>query len=162
MTSETSCEQMRDEFLLRVATLFGKAREWTERFDPEARIEEETISIKEEPVAPYQTQVLVINRPNHKTVRLIPKGRWIIGAEGRVDMESDLGTETLIYTSEGAPGIRIDELTENGRILQRPEPRSPSQQEVAEGWFFMQNRQIGLLPTMDASLFRRLLEVLGR
>ena len=162
MSNATSCEQMRDEYLARVTSLFGHLRKWIKVIDPEAELGEESIAIKEEPVASYEAQVLVIHRPSRKTVRLIPRGCWIIGAEGRVDMESDLGTETLIYTSESGVGIRIDELTENGGRLERAKPHSAAQQEVAEGWYFMQNRQIGLIPTLDANLFHRLLEVLGR
>ncbi len=161
MTIKTSREQMRDEYLSRVAALYKQARNWVKGFDPKTQITEETITIKEEPVDPYQAKVLVISRPAYKTIRLIPRGRWIIGAEGRVDMKSDLGTETLIYVSEGGPALRIDELTENGKVLQKGKPR-PLAKDIAEGWVFVQNRQIGMLPLLDADLFRRLLEVLGR
>jgi hypothetical protein len=161
MTNKTDRKQMRDEYLSRVARLYKQAKKWIEDFDPKAQIAEENITIKEEPVDPYQAKVLVINRLNYKTIRLIPRGRWIIGAEGRVDMKSDLGTETFIYASEGGPAIRIDELTENGKVLNEGKSR-PLAKDVAEGWIFVQNRQIGMLPSLDADLFRRLLEVLGR
>jgi len=152
---------MRDEYLSRVAALYKQAKTWIEGFDPKAQIAEESITIKEEPVDPYKAKVLVINRPNYKTIRLIPRGRWIIGAEGRIDMKSDLGTETLVYISEGGPAIRIDVLTENGKVLEKGKSR-PLTKDVAEGWVFVQNRQIGMLPSLDANLFHRLLEVLGR
>ena len=161
MPNEKSSEQRRDEYLSRVAALFNHAREWTRGFDPEATFTEESVTIKEEPVAAYQANVLVISRPGYKTVRLIPRGCWIIGAEGRVDMKSDLGTETLVYDSEGGPTIRIDLLTENGKVLPEGNPR-PLANDVAEGWTFIQNRQLGMRPSFDADLFRRLLEVLGR
>ena len=161
MSNKTSREQMRDEYLSRVASLYKQAKNWIEGFDPKAQITEESITIKEEPVNPYQAKVLVINRPTYKTIRLIPRGRWIIGAEGRVDMKSDLGTETLVYVSKVAQPIRIDDLTENGKILKEGKSR-PLAKDVAEGWVFIQNRQIGMLPLLDAALLRRLLEVLGR
>jgi len=161
MNNKTSREQMRDEYLSRVAALYKQVINWIEGFDPKVQIAEESITIKEEPVDPYHAKVLVINRPNYKTIRLIPRGRWIIGAEGRVDVKSDLGTETLVYVSEGGPAIRIDDLTENGKILEEGRPCAPAK-DVAEGWVFVQNRQIGMLPSLDASLFHRLLEVLGR
>lgn len=161
MSTKTSREQLRDEYLSRVAALYKQAKRWIKEFDPKTQVIEESITIKEEPVEPYQAKVLVINRPAYKAVRLIPRGRWIIGAEGRVDMKSDLGTETLVYVSKGEPAIRIDVLTENGKILEEGKPR-PRAKDVAEGWVFVQNRQIGMLPSLDADLFRRLLEVLGR
>ena len=152
--------QMRDEYLRRVDNLYGQAREWVAGFDPKAEITEETITVNEEPVEPYPATVLVISRPGYKTIRMIPRGRWILGAEGRIDMKSDLGTETLLSVSEDGPTFRIDELTESGKVLQKG-PR-PMAREVAEGWVFVQNRQIGMLPSLDADLFHRLLEVLGR
>ena len=158
MVNGTSREQMRDEYLRRLAALYGWARAWV---CDKAQVAEESITIKEEPVDPYPAKVLVINRPNFKTVRMIPRGRWIIGAEGRVDMKSDLGTETLLYVSEGGPQIRIDELTENGKVLEKGKSLSLAK-DVAEGWVFVQNRQLGMLPSLDADLFHRLLEVLGR
>lgn len=161
MTAETSCEQTRDEYLSRVAALFKRAREWTSEFDAEAKITEESITIKEEPGAPYEAKVLVINRPNYKTVRLIPRGRWIIGAEGRVDMKSDLGTETLVYSSVGGPVIQIELLTESGKPFLE-EISHPFGNNVAEGWVFLQNRQLGMRPSLNAFLFRQLLKVLGQ
>lgn len=161
MSNAMTREQMRDKYLARVEILYDQVRKWINGFDPKAEIAEENISLHEEPVEPYQAKVLVVKRPAYKTVRMIPRGRWIIGAEGRVDMKSDLGTETLVYVSEGGPAIKIDVLTENGKVLEEGKPRRIAK-NVAEGWVFVQNRQIGMLPSLDADLFHRLLEVLGR
>ena len=161
MPNGKSSEQMRDEYLSRVTEFFNQAREWTSNFDAEATITEEDITIKEEPVGEYPAKVLAIIRPDRKTVRLLPRGCWIIGAEGRVDMKSDLGTETLVYTLERGPAIRLDLQTENGKILESGKP-CPLAKDIAEGWALIQNRQLGMLPALDASLFCRLLEVLGQ
>jgi len=161
MANEISPEQTRDEYLSRVEMLYNHAKEWTRQFDPEAKFTEESISIKEEPVDAYLANVLVISRLDRKPVRLIPRGCWIIGAKGRVDMKSDLGTETLVYALDGGPSIRFDLRTENGNILEEGKPRSFFK-DVKEGWAFLQNRQLGMLPLLDADLFCRLLEVLGR
>ena len=161
MSSATACEQMRDEYLLRVEGLYAQAREWIRDLDSNAQIEEESVTLREEPVDPYLAKSLVVKRPEYKTVRLIPRGRWIIGAEGRVDMKSDLGTETFVYVSEGGSAVKIDVLTENGKVLEQGKLRSVAK-DVGEGWVFVQNRQIGILPALDGDLFHRLLEVLGR
>ena len=160
MADERTHEQMRDEYLSRVASLFNQAKEWTAQFDPEATFpQEEIITIKEEPVDAYKANVLVISRPDRKPVRLIPRGCWIIGAQGRVDMKSDLGTETLVYVLDGGPTIQWQ--TENGKVLEEGKPR-PFSKDVKEGWALIQNRQLGMFPSLDAYLFGRLLEVLGR
>jgi len=154
-------KQMLDEYLARVSTLFAQARQWTSEIDPNATFEEQDVSLTEEPVGPYSANELIIKCQDLKPIRLIPRGRWIIGAEGRVDMKSNLGTKTLVYTSEGGPHVKIDTLTENGRILERGKPR-PVAKDITEGWVLVQNRQLGMLPSLDADLFCRLLEVLGR
>jgi len=161
MNQTMTLEEMRDEYLARVESLYAQVRAWIRAFDPRATLEEEDTLLREEPVAPYKAKILVIERPGYKPVRLIPRGRWIIGAEGRIDMKSDLGIETLVHVSDGDPHVRMDLLTENGKLLEEEEP-VPAAGDVAEGWVFVQNRQIGMLPRLDAALFRRLLEVLGR
>jgi len=161
MSNEIIPEQLRDEYLSRLDELYDKAKKWILEIKPKAEIEEESITIKEEPVDAYQVKVLVIKRPDRKTVRMIPRGRWIIGAEGRVDMKSDLGTETLIYITEDAPTIQINLLTENDKILEKSDSY-PYSTDIVKGWVFLQNRQLGILPVLDAELFYRLLEVLGR
>ena len=159
MSTTTTSGHERDTYLHHVSDLYQHVRRWVAGFDPNAVLEEEEVTIHEEPVDPYIAKVLVIKRPNYKTVRMIPRGRWIIGAEGRVDLESDYGTETLLYAPDGVI-LSLLEITEGGKIL---EGRGhPQDWDVAEGWVFMQNRETGLMPSLDAELMHRLLEVLGR
>lgn len=161
MNSALTSHELLDEYLHHVNDLYDHVRRWIAGYDSDAEIFEETISLKEEPVDPYEARVLVIKRPEHKVVRMVPRGRWIIGAEGRVDLKSSLGTETLVYVSDGGPAISINMLTESGKVLEDEEGYTTSR-DVARGWVFVQNRQLGMLPALDADLFYRLLEVLGR
>ena len=161
MCDDNASAQMRDEYLKRVDDLFSQSRAWIAETDPEAEVTQEEIEISEEPVGSYHAKVLVIKRHGYKTVSLIPRGRWIIGAEGRVDMKSDLGTETLVYVAEGGSRVRINALTENGKILKQGRSQL-IESDVADGWVFVQNRQVRFLPSLDDDLFHRLLEVLGR
>ena len=161
MSDEKSNEELRDEYLARVTALFDKVKAWTLQHDNKTTFQEESILIKEEPLDDYTAKVLIISRPGYKTIKLIPCGRWIIGAEGRVDMKSDLGTETFVYVSDGGPTVEIDLLTENGKVLAEKTTKT-LESDIAEGWVFLQNRQLGMLLSLNAYLFHRLLEVLGR
>jgi len=161
MATATTTEQQRDEYLRRVGDLYETIIEWLKALDPRATISTENVTITEEAVSPYEAKSLLIQRPGRKPVRLIPRGRWIIGAEGRVDLKSDLGSETLVYVAEGGPQITIQEISESGRILE-PGKLKPIAQDVAEGWVYVQNRRLGIFPSLDADLFYRLLEVLSR
>lgn len=158
MTTESTAS-LKDEYLKRVEDLWEIIGGWLSQLDPTARVDTEEVTIREEPVGEYTAQSLVIKRKDYKDVRLIPRGLSIIGAEGRVDMKSDLGTETLVYVREGGPQVSFRCLTESGELLMKDE--RPLGKDVAEGWVYVQNRQLGLLPTLDADLFYRLLEVLG-
>jgi hypothetical protein len=160
MSDMLSREKMRDEFLDRIDRLYEQVRKWILNFDSKAEITEESLKLVEEPVGSYLAHALIIKRSDRKTVSLIPRGRWIIGAEGRVDIKSDLGTETLVYVLDGGPAITINMLTENGKVLATKQ-RSIAK-NLVEGWVFVQNRQIGLLPSLDENLFCQLLEVLGQ
>ncbi len=161
MSNATIFEQMRDKYLSRVDEFYAKVRKRIVELDPSAEFSKEVVTLNEELVAPYQARILIINRPTYKPVRLIPRRAWFIGAKGCVDMKSDLGIETLVYVSEGGPAIRIDMFAENGKILKKSEIH-PIENDVAKGWVFVQNRQIGMLPSLDADLLYRLLEVLGK
>ncbi|MCX7044976.1 MAG: hypothetical protein NTX50_05740, partial [Candidatus Sumerlaeota bacterium] len=82
-----------------------------------------------------------------------------LGAEGRVDIQSDLGSETLLYL-EGEPLISIREITEKGTRLGKAASQ-PSCEDFAQGWVYLQNSSVGLSPSLDEDLFHRLLEVLS-
>ncbi|MFH1742010.1 MAG: hypothetical protein ABIH23_23660 [bacterium] len=159
MATATHPEQLRNEYLQRVSNLFDKVRQWVSEFDPNATFQEEETTIREVPIEPYEVHCLVIDRPGYKQVRLIPRGCQIIGAEGRVDMKSDLGTETLVYVWEGGPHIVSKILSQNGEVLH--ETSRAFVEDVTEGWVHLENRQSGPLPALDANLFRHLMEVLS-
>lgn len=157
----TTPRQMRDEYLKRVSDLYKQIKKWAGEVDPTITHQENEINLTEEAVESYSAKELIVKHPDYKPIHLIPRGRWIIGAEGRIDMKSDLGTETLLYTSEGGPHVKIDTFTENGKILQQGKSH-PIAKEVTEGWVLVQNKQLGLLPALDKDLFVKLLEVLGQ
>lgn len=161
MAVERTKEEMLQEYLSRVSALFEQAKIWTLKFDPQATFIEENIEIEGEAAGTYKASALVINRPDREPIHLLPRGYRIIGAEGRVDMKSPLGTEALVYILEGGPAIRFSMQTENGKILEEEES-VPVLEEVSEGWALIQNRLLGMLPKLDIELFCRLLEVLGR
>jgi hypothetical protein len=157
--NKTAEDHTRDQFLSRVESLYAKLKKWLGEIDDHASINEESVVISEEPGGAYSAPVLVIERPGYKAIRFIPRGRWIVGAEGRVDVKSSLGTEALIYVQDGGPVVRAEMFTESGKVLGH---ESPLAGDVAEGWVLIQNRALGLMPSLDAFLLGRLLEVLGK
>ena len=161
MEATITKEQLRDEYLERVESLYEIIKEWMNQADPSAGLSRDEVDVREQDIAPYQAPVLVIDRQDCNQVRLLPRGRWIIGAEGRVDMKSDLGTETLVYVTEGGPYMVIQVLSESGLVLD--DSMKPLAKDIiTEGWVYVQNRHLGMYPALDAYLFGRLLEILSR
>ena len=152
--------ELRNEYLARVADLYAKVKQWMGNIDPSAQLTEENITIQEDPVGKYSAQSMWIDCPSRKRIQLIPRGRWILGAEGRVDIKSDLGMETLVYV-EGELFISIREISDRGTHIGRASSQ-PLFEDIAQGWVYLQNSSVGLMPSLDEDLFHRLWEVLSR
>jgi hypothetical protein len=60
-------------------------------------------TVNEEPIGTYRTQALVLKIANRE-VRLSPVGTLLIGARGRIDMESGPGRVTLVLVDEKSKG----------------------------------------------------------
>lgn len=90
-------------WLAAVNALLKQLRTWLT--DVEAQnllhVDADQISITEETTGPYTVPGLTLSVPNTgKQVRVIPIGRTIIGADGRVDLKSSKGKYVLLYLAE--------------------------------------------------------------
>src|SRR5437016_9153408 len=65
------------------------------------------VQIEEELTGPYAVPSLEVSIPTKTDIRLVPKGIYLIGAKGRVDARSRLGTEILVWVEEGGPALRM-------------------------------------------------------
>ena len=150
-------------YLERVRQLYDTVRSWLIEMEPDATgAQEGTVQISEQDHDPYPAPIFAITRATGERLSLTPKGCQIVGAQGRVDLEGPGGMESLVFLTEGGPVIRISELTSSGRRLSTPSGRRLVSHDVAEGWVWVQNKEVGLFPSLDPDLFHRLLEVLTR
>jgi hypothetical protein len=155
----TSLEVEKEQFLAKVEKLLHQCEQWIVDADPKAKVSHEETTIEEEEVGSYTAPVLAIERPGYETVRLVPRGRWIIGADGRVDLVSEMERESLIYLPKGKK-VSFKDTTDSGKILsQRSAPLVPPE---VEGWHYVQSRNLKFHPVLEKELFYRLLEVVGR
>jgi hypothetical protein len=69
--------------------LFGQLRGWLTPAEADnlLRVEEDRVSLREEGLGAYAAPSLRVITPRGEVVRIIPKGRVIVGALGRVDFE---------------------------------------------------------------------------
>ena len=96
--AEVTRELKLREWLDILNRLFSQLQQWLSEAEKQGYItvtKGET-EIKEESLGIYKAPVLTL-ATNRNSLRVMPKGRTIIGANGRVDIESKVGTYMLLY-----------------------------------------------------------------
>lgn len=93
--------QRQKEWLDAVEDILGRIRSWLAEAQREklVKIHPDKIKITEENLGTYTAPYLVLTAAG-KTVKVKPIGSTIIGADGRVDMESANGTFMFLYIAD--------------------------------------------------------------
>lgn len=93
--------QRQKEWLDTVEGLLGQIRSWLAEAQREklVKIHPDKIKITEENIGTYTVPYLVFTAAG-KTVKVKPIGSTVIGADGRVDMESANGTFMFLYLAD--------------------------------------------------------------
>ncbi|MEW6245577.1 MAG: hypothetical protein AB1555_02580 [Nitrospirota bacterium] len=112
----------RKKYLDAVDAFFEQVRSWLAEAQREklVKVHEDKIKITEEALGAYTAPCLRLTAAG-KTVKLRPIGSTIIGADGRVDMESVNGTYMFLYFADqekwvygmGRQPAEFPELTED-------------------------------------------------
>ena len=147
-------------YLQRVHQLYTDVRSWITALEPKAQFFETEIELVEEATGPYKAKSLEISRPGRLGLRLIPRGRYMVGAEGRVDVRSQLGREIFVWVRPGAPAVGFKFSRGNGEAPEELSGR-PMFPGIAEGWAWSDEDR-GELLHLDLSVFRdRILSSIG-
>jgi hypothetical protein len=147
-------------YLQRVDQLYADVRNWITAMEPNAQVFETEIELVEEATGPYKAKNLEIARPGRPALRLIPHGRYMVGAEGRVDVRSRLGQEILVWVRAGGPAVGFKFSRGTGEAPEELSGRLmfPG---IAEGWAWSDEHR-GELLHLDLSVFRdRILSSIG-
>ena len=158
MTSGTMTENAR-RYVERLNDLYGLIKEWLKESDPRAELVVSTASVNAGELGIYEAPQLTIRRPQAEDVSLVPRGHHTIAAQGRVDMKSRLGSETLVYLPEGGFSIKTT-IHEGGRVVEEHERRLTP--DVAEGGVWLEASEAHSLPSLDRDTFFRLMESLSQ
>jgi len=139
-------------YLKRVDQLYADVRSWMAALEPNARFIETVVELDEEGTGPYKARNLEIIRSGRPALRLVPRGRYILGAEGSVDVRSRLGREILVWVRAGGPavGFRFSPVAgEAPEELSGP-PMFPG---IPEGWAWS-DEDSGQLMHLNLDVFR--------
>lgn len=97
---EINLEKVKAQWLSTLTDLLGKIKEWVSEAEREGLIQvvDQPKDLSEELLGSYRAPSLAL-RTDRSTVKIEPVGRYIIGAQGRVDMRSARGSYMLIHLS---------------------------------------------------------------
>lgn len=146
-------------YLQRVDRLYADVRDWMTALEPDAQFSETTVELDEMATGPYEAKCLEIARSGKPALRLVPRGRYMLGAEGMVEAYGLLGREILVWVRAGAPalGFRFSSANGEGPEEVYGDPMFPG---VAEGWAW-NDEEGGELLHLDPTVFGRILKSIG-
>ena len=142
-----------DEFNSRLLTLYRDVSSWIQDFGLTIKKIEKTNN--EERSGKYKTKKLQILKDGKKIAELNPIGIWIIGAEARVDLETDISKETFAY--QGKRNLDIEATLATGGEVQNKSFHY-SYKDKQEGWHWIDDRIIGKTPLLDKDIFLNVLD----
>jgi hypothetical protein len=138
----------------RVDSLYKDLRGWIAERRPDAVFTTTDVELSEETTGAYKLQSLEVSLSGLPAVRFVPRGIFMVGAHGRVDVWSRLGREVLVWVESGGPHLEITENVGN-------EPESvisrPLFKNVAEGWAWSDPRHGQILALSAEVLWDRIL-----
>ncbi len=99
--SPERAKRRRKEWLEALDKLFQQIHSWLAEAENEKliKVHESLVKISEEALGTYEAPSLTLT-VGTKTVKLQPIGGVIIGADGRVDMQSSRGTYMFLYLAD--------------------------------------------------------------
>ncbi len=138
MLTGTKITEEVDGYRHRVEGLYDDVRGWISERRPEASFAQTQVELAEEATGVYKLQSLDVSLPGLPAVRFVPRGIFMVGAHGRVDVRSRLGREVLVWVEAGGPVLTIAESA--GREPEAEISR-PLFRNVAEGWAWSDSKR---------------------
>ena len=143
----------------RINDLYDLVEKAVRRIDQATKVVRTSpVQINEQLTGPYTVPSLEVSIPGKPGIRLVPKGIYIIGARGRVDARSRLGTQVLVWAEAGGPALKIavsegDEAVESST--------RPIFSGVPEGWAWTDNLKVNLVHLTEQVFINQVLPELA-
>jgi hypothetical protein len=150
MAALTEAEQEIRQYVDRLENLYANIKSWIRSRAPEAKLNTTDIELVEDQTAPYRAASMELVLPGKNSIRFIPRGIYMVGARGRVDVRSRLGSEILVWVEPALPVVSSGE--ENGGIA-RGRISRPLYSGIAEGWAWSDAQHNRLVALTEAVLW---------
>ena len=142
------------EFLARLELLYADAQRWL----PAARFSRSVVELDEMATGPYTAPVLEVTRPDAGPLRFVPRARYMLGGSGMVDLESNLGSETLVWVLAGAPevGFKFPDGTPPIEVI-----GAPTRPALPAGWVWVDGHHHDLVHLNRDVFLNRVVDTLS-
>lgn len=159
MLTAVRAQQEIDDYRHRVDVLYDDVRDWIVARAPGALFQRTPVRLNEEATGLYELESLDVNLPGFPAVRFVPRGIFMLGARGRVDVRSRLGRQALIWLEAGGPALTatVNPDQETEMVISRP--LFPN---AAEGWSWSDPKRTEVQPLSSDVLWDHVLTPLTR
>lgn len=131
----------------RLDQLYDLVQKAARSIDPAANVVRTSmVQIDEQLTGLYSVPSLELSMSGKPGIRLVPKGIYNIGARGRVDARSRLGTQVLVWVEDGGPPLTTSFGDGNGVGESSTRPIFTG---VRQGWAWSDNRHLSLTHLTD-------------
>lgn len=136
----------------RLEELYDSVIAWVREEVPDAEVSDTTpVELNEQATGPYKVKSLEIAMPGRVPIRLVPRGIFVLGARGRVDVRSRLGREILYWVDYGGVSDSTSSAVSSDSTLDRI--TRPVYPDVEEGWAWGDESRRRLVH-LDENVFR--------
>lgn len=146
-------------YIRRLDELYGEIRTWVVGRYPGAGFGRTPVELAEEATGPYRAESLDVALPGLSALRFIPRGIFMVGARGRVDVRSRFGREILVWLEAEGPSLCT---TENPDHEPENVISQPIFHDVREGWAWSDSKRGQVLPLDGEVFWERILRPLSR
>jgi hypothetical protein len=153
MMNETKRQERIREFKAHIDVLYNSVREWLDPTNLVAR--RDSTHLNEEAVGRYEVPTLIISARGKHIAELRPVGLAIVGAKGRVDLIGTFDSIPLLYLLAGGGAI-TSTVSAGGKVLESSS-RPLFHGVQRSGWYWIEDKQIGVARLLDRFLFQKLL-----
>ena len=159
MLTAVQAHQEIDDYRHRVGELYANVRSWVLARLPGALFHQTRVQINEQATGPYELESLDVTLPGFPAVRFVPRGIFMVGAHGRVDVRSRLGRQTLVWLEAGGPALNV-----TATFNEQPEAviSRPLFRDAAEGWSWSDPKRTEVRPLSPDVLWDHVLAPLTR
>jgi hypothetical protein len=150
----------REEWVKHIEDFYQMLSDWLKDYAQAGKVIIKTLdmTLNEEPIGTYKTRQLVLKIANQE-VKLSPVGTLLIGAKGRIDMESRTGKVRFVLVDERSEGPLVRTQVSGDK---RSKSKKMDESKISWTWkIAIPPPSIKYIPLNEESFFDALMELIN-